>query len=281
MKKVIVKRRHFNHPWVFSNEIIRVDDNARAGDVVLVEERKKVIGTGFYNPHSLITVRLFSEIAQDFNQEFIHQKIVRANEFRRGLGESYRMLYSESDGLPGFIVDKYKDYLVTQINSLGMELHKEIIYKSLIEEFSPMGIYEKAEPGLRKLEGLEPINNIIYGDIPEVIEIEQDGIRFFVNIVCGQKTGFFFDQRENRQKLQELARGDILDCFCYTGGFSLYTADKGNVLGLDSSKMAIEYARKNAELNNLSNCQFECQDVFDALNNYKVSLGITGCVPQH
>lgn len=263
MKKIIVHRRHFNHPWIFSNEIVQAED-AKPGEVVKVEERRRVIGTGFYNPHSLIAIRLFSENEEEFNKDFITRKLSKANESRMGMGDSFRLVYSESDGLPGLIIDKYNDHYVVTVNSLGMEQHKETLYKILIDEYAPKGIGEKSDEGLRKLEGLEPVNEIVYGNIPELVEIEQDGIKFLVDIVSGQKTGFFFDQRENRQKIKELAKGEILDCFCYTGGFSLYAAEKDNVLGIDSSASAINLARQNAKLNNLG-CRFEDQDVFETL----------------
>uniref|UniRef100_A0A7V1EJ22 Class I SAM-dependent rRNA methyltransferase n=1 Tax=candidate division WOR-3 bacterium TaxID=2052148 RepID=A0A7V1EJ22_UNCW3 len=263
MKKVIVYRRHLNHPWIFSNEVIK-SENPSPGEVVKVEERKKVIGTGFYNPHSLITVRLFSDKEEDFSKEFLFNRIKNALINRSNLGESFRLIYSESDRLPGLIIDKYKNFFVVEINCLGMDKRKELVFQTLKEIFNPEGIYEKPDQNLRKLEGLESENKLVYGKIPEVVEIEQDGIKFLVDIINGQKTGFFFDQRENRQKLAEYATGQILDCFCYTGGFSLYTAKKGNVLGIDSSEKAIEIAKKNAFLNHLE-CDFACEDVFKAL----------------
>jgi len=263
VKKVIVYRRHLNHPWIFSNEVIKTEKPS-PGEVVKVEERKKVIGTGFYNPHSLITVRLFSDKEEDFSKEFLLNRIKKALIDRSDLGESFRLIYSESDRLPGLIIDKYRNYFVVEINCLGMDKRKELVFQTLKEIFNPEGIYEKPDQNLRKLEGLESENKIVYGKIPELVEIEQDGIKFLVDIINGQKTGFFFDQRENRQKLAEFATGQILDCFCYTGGFSLYTAKKGKVLGIDSSAKAIEIAKKNALLNNLE-CDFECEDVFKTL----------------
>ncbi|MGB9720368.1 MAG: class I SAM-dependent rRNA methyltransferase [bacterium] len=263
MKKVIVYRRHLDHPWIFSNEVIKTEDPS-PGEVVKVEERKKVIGTGFYNPHSLIAVRLFSEREEDFSREFLLNRIKNALINRSDLGESFRLIYSESDGLPGLIVDKYGNFFVVEINCLGMDKRKQMIFQVLTDLFNPEGIYEKSDENLRKLEGLEPENRPICGKIPELVEIEQDGIKFLVDIINGQKTGFFFDQRENRQKIAEFACGEILDCFCYTGGFSLYAAKKGKVSGIDSSEKAIEIAKKNAVLNNLE-CDFQCEDVFKTL----------------
>uniref|UniRef100_A0A7V3RGX9 Class I SAM-dependent rRNA methyltransferase n=1 Tax=candidate division WOR-3 bacterium TaxID=2052148 RepID=A0A7V3RGX9_UNCW3 len=266
MKKVIVRRHHPNHPWIFSNEIIKAEDPS-PGEVVRVEEGKKVVGSGFYNPHSLICVRLFADKEEDFSKNLVFERIKQAYNKRKDLGESFRLVYSESDGLPGLIIDKYNDYLVIEVNCLGMDKRKELVVQALIELFNPAGIYEKSDENLRKLEGLEIVNKKVYGEIPELIEIEQDGIRFLVDIINGQKTGFFFDQRENRRKITEIARGEILDCFCYTGGFSLYTASKGNVLGIDSSESALELAKRNAALNNLK-IDFELMDVFKALRKF-------------
>lgn len=266
MKKVIVHRRHFNHPWIFSNEVVRAEDIS-PGEVVKIEERHKTIGVGFYNPHSLIAVRQYSEVEQDFDKNFIRKKLIDAGEIRKHMGKSYRFVYSESDSLPGLIIDRYEDYFVVQINSLGMEQQKEKLFKILVEDYGPKGIYEKSEENLRKLEGLEPVSNVIYGTVPEIIEIEQDGLRFLVDVINGQKTGFFLDQRENRLKARESAKGEILDCFCYSGAFSLYAVKKGNILGIDSSASAIDLAQKNARLNNLE-CSFECRDVFETLREF-------------
>lgn len=266
MKKVIVNRRHPDHPWVFSNEVIRAED-ASAGAIVRVEEHRRLVGTAFYNPHSLIALRFISPTGEDFDENFIRNKLRSARPRRNGLGESFRLVFSECDGLPGLIVDKYEKYFVVQVNCRGMESYKETVYKILTEEFSPGGIYEKADEPLRGLEGLEAVNRVVFGEIPDRVEIEQDGIKFLVDIKGGQKTGFFFDQRANRRQVRELGRGDILDCFCYTGGFSLYAADRGDVLGLDTSEPALENARRNAELNG-RRCRFENADVLAALRGF-------------
>jgi 23S rRNA (cytosine1962-C5)-methyltransferase len=269
MKKVIVHRRHVNHPWIFSNEVVRAEDGVVPGAAVRVEERRKTIGAGFYNPHSLIAVRLFADQERDFDAALIQERMRAAHAVRNGLGETYRFIFSESDGLPGLIIDKYEKYFVVQINALGMELYKDKIFKALVDDFAASGIYEKNnEEGLRSLEGLEPCVNTVHGTIPERIEIELDGVKFLVDLVNGQKTGFFLDQRLNRQRIRDLAHGDILDCFCYTGAFSLYAGQKAgvNITGVDSSEPAIRLAKENARLNNIE-AEFSCQDVFDMLNS--------------
>lgn len=264
--KITVKRRHFNHPWIFSNEIIK-KENIAPGSIVLVEEQKKIIGTGFYNPHSLIAIRLFSYGAEKFNRDFLLKKLKSAWMKRSGMGESFRLVASECDGLPGLVIDKYNKYFVIQINCFGMEQYKEMIKEILIGEFKAEGIYEKSEEGLRKQEGLTVTNGIISGSIPDLVEIEQDGFRFLVDIKNGQKTGFFFDQRENRKMIKKLAEGEVLDCFCYTGAFSIYAGNKGKALGIDSSQPAIALAKKNAEINNLR-CDFDCAEVFKTLREF-------------
>uniref|UniRef100_A0A7C4XLF6 Class I SAM-dependent rRNA methyltransferase n=1 Tax=candidate division WOR-3 bacterium TaxID=2052148 RepID=A0A7C4XLF6_UNCW3 len=267
LKKVIVHRQHPGHPWIFSNEIIKAEEGIDPGDVVKVEEGKKTIGSGFYNPHSLIAIRLFSTTEQNFNEKFLSERLKNAFISRTGMGSSFRLVHSESDGLPGLVIDKYNDLYVIQINSLGMEKNKDLLFRVLIDEYKPAGIYEKSEETLRKIEGLEIINRVVYGKIPELVEIEQDGFKFLVDIINGQKTGFFFDQRENRKKISRFAWGEILDCFCYTGGFSIYSAKKGNTNGIDISEPAVELAKRNALLNNLK-CNFLVEDVFVALRKF-------------
>ncbi len=266
MNRIIVNRRHFNHPWIFSNEIIKTE-GVVPGEVVKVEEKRRIIGSGFYNPHSLIAIRLFSEKEENFTAELIAERLKKAQTLRQDMGNSFRLVYSESDGLPGLIIDKYNNIFVVEINCLGVDQLKERVYKVLIDLYNPDGIYEKADENLRKLEGLEPVNKIIYGKIPEYVEIEQDGFKYLVDVINGHKTGFFFDQRENRKKIAEIAHGDTLDCFCYTGGFSLYAAKNSNVLGIDISNESLELAKKNAQLNNLV-CSFECGDVFKMLRKF-------------
>lgn len=266
MIKVIVKRRHPGHPWIFSNEIIRAE-SAVPGAVVRVEEQRRFIGTAFYHPHSLIALRLLTGVDEEFNEDLIRRRILQAGRARGGLDASGRLVYSESDGLPGLIVDQYSGHLVLQVNCQGMEKMKDSVIRILQDLYSPPGIYEKSDSSLRRLENLEPVDRIVCGTIPDRIEIEQDGLRFLVDVRNGQKTGFFFDQRANRRRTKEFARGEILDAFCYTGGFALYAARQGNVLGIDTAENAIALARENARLNDLA-IQFATDDVITALRRF-------------
>ena len=178
--------------------------------------------------------------------------------------------------MPGLIIDKYENNFVIQVHCYGIELKKDLIVKELVK-FSPEFIYEKSDERLRKLEGLSLANGLVYGKKFDLIEIKQNDIKFLVDIENGQKTGFFFDLREIREKLSMLAKDkEVLDLFCYTGGFSLYAARGGakSVLGIDSSEDAIEIAKHNGELNNFKRVNFECGDVFDFLRDDKKCYGI-------
>ncbi len=273
-KEVLVRKIHPGHPWIFSNEIFRVFGEPAPGDVVKVTRKagrkRELIGFGFYNPHSLIAVRLFSK-EEDFTKVFLKKKIERALRLRQRILEdnSFRLIHGESDGLPGLIIDKYENGFVLEINCLGMEIRKNLIIDTLAELFNINFIYEKSDSHYRKFEGLEPVVRIVRGELQERVVIIQNGIHFSVDIIQGQKTGFYFDQRTNRQKVKELAAGKrVLDLFCYTGGFALY-AGQGkakSVLGVDSSERAIELAQENSRLNNLERqCSFVVGDVFEFL----------------
>lgn len=258
-KQVITCRTHPGHPWIFSNEILKVLGEPKAGDTVeawhKAGRRKEFIGLGFYNPHSLISVRLFST-EENFTQGFVMKRLGAALAFRRQFieDESLRLVHGESDGLPGLIIDKYANGFVLQINCLGMDLQRDTIVAALQEMFQPDFIYEKSDTNYRKLEGLNEQTRLLAGQLPASVPIIQDGIHFLVDVKLGQKTGFYFDQRDNRRRVRELARGKkVLDLFCYTGGFSLYALKGGaeSVTGVDSSNPAIELAMKNGAMNKM------------------------------
>ncbi len=271
MKKVFIRKHHPSHPWIFSNELKRADGVIEPGEVVDVYKGKVYLGRGFYNPHSLIAVRRYSDGSVDFDQVFVDRSIASAWEYRKRYisDSSFRLVFSEADNLPGLIIDKYEDNFVIQIHCYGMEMKKDLIINSLIE-FQPGFIYEKDDSYLRTLEGLKAENRLLYGNISGPIIIVQDGIKFYVDIEKGQKTGFYFDLRAIRNWVRDNSRGRrLLDLFCYTGGFSLYGARGGAlaVLGIDSSRYACELARKNAVLNNFTNIEFSCSDVFEFLRS--------------
>lgn len=253
------------HCWIFSNEIENFEKSAVPGSLaVAVTSGNQSLGLGFFNPRSLIAWRRLSPHIEPIDKEFFKNKFAAAAEFRErfypGLG-SFRLCFGESDGLPGLVIDKYGDVFVVQALAAGMDCRLDIIARALEETFSAKGIYLQGEHPSRVLEGLKTESRLLAGDVPSRVVIEQHGLRFIVPILEGQKTGFYFDQRDNREAVALHARGRrVLDLYSYVGAFGLVAARAGaeKVLGLDSSEMAVKIARENAELNGLAGrCQFD------------------------
>jgi 23S rRNA (cytosine1962-C5)-methyltransferase len=272
MERISVTRIHPGHPWIFSNEV-KKSKTIDPGAVVAVYKGRKCIGAGLYNPHSLIAVRLFSREPEDFDASLVADRLDRALAYRKGIIKetSFRLVHSESDGLPGLVIDKYEDGYVIQIHCCGVALRRDLVCDSL-RRFDPQFIYEKSEPRLRRLEGLALDNGLLSGKPPGLVSIVQDRINFLVDIEKGQKTGFFFDLRAIRNLVSTMSRDKtVLDLFCYTGGFALYAARAGakSVLGIDSSRSAVELARENCRLNGFQEVEFKCADVFDFLRSEK------------
>jgi 23S rRNA (cytosine1962-C5)-methyltransferase len=261
IKKVFLKRNeekriNSGHPWVFSNEIREIQGAPSKGDIVeTYDNLQRFLGQGFFNPSSLIAVRLITRSQENIDTAFWARKISKALEYRKTIypdSESFRAFFGESDGIPGLIVDKYGSYLSLQFLSAGIEKNQNEIIEALKQVFNPAGIIARNDSFLRKLEGLEEKTEILYGDIPNRIKIEENGILFWVDISSGQKTGFYFDQRDNRHLFSKYCKGKkILDCFCHTGAFGIYALKAGakEVIWLDSSKSALEKAEENADLN--------------------------------
>jgi len=270
MNRIYISRHHRGHPWIFSNEIKNKNDLV-AGEVVDIYRGRTFLGRGFYNPHSLIAVRRFSSKPQEFDQRFVDTMITEALQYRSPFitSKSFRLIYSESDNLPGLIVDKYESNYVIQINCLGMDERRELIVNSLLR-MNPESIYEKNDAPLRALEGLQARAGLIHGQLKNPVPIELDGLRFLVDIESGQKTGFFLDLNDIRQKIR-LFSGNrkVLDLFCYTGAFSCYAACGGatSTTGVDSSETAIALARENCRINKMEKTVFIHADVFDFLRS--------------
>jgi 23S rRNA (cytosine1962-C5)-methyltransferase len=273
LRKNEERRLLAGHPWVFSNEIEEVRGIPAAGDVVEILSRSgKILGIGFYNPHSLIAVRRLSPHITRVDGEFFRARLARALELRTRCfpgATSYRLVHGESDGLPGLIVDRYNEYLCVQVFSCGMERHLQEICDRLEELLHPAGIVERNDTPLRELESLPRREGILRGTAGTTIHSEE-GVRFTVDPLQGQKTGFFLDQRENRLAFRRFCAGiDVLDAFCNDGGFALHAAAAGaaSVLGIDISEEAVTRARANAALNSASTVLFEKADVFAALES--------------
>ena len=251
------RRLKAGHWWVFSNEIDGLDTSVEPGTLVRVLSADGVqVGIGTFNPHSLIAVRLLQKGEGDLPPDFIFEKLDEAYTRRKEIGvRKYgRMCYGEGDNLPGLVVDRYGDILVVDILTAGMELLKPQITKALQKIFKPTGIYYKNDSAFRALEGLTNTPEII-GEVPETVEIEENGVKYIVPLRGGQKTGFYFDQRENRAFLKPYFKDKlVLDLYSYIGSFGLTAALAGaaQVWGCDSSAAAVELAQKNAELNGVS-----------------------------
>lgn len=273
LKKGEEKRILSGHLWVFSNEVKEIRGLPASGDTVrLIDGSGRFIGIGFFNTDSLISFRFLSGKDEEINSDFFKTRIKNAVDFRRNIYpglESFRAVFGESDCLPGLIVDKYGEYLAVQFLSAGMEKNKDLVVNALRDVFSPKGIIARNDSALRKLEGLESKVEVIFGNVPERFRIEENGCVFWVDLYSGQKTGFFFDQRENRAALSKYCSGKkVLDCFCHTGAFGIYAAKAGasEITCVDSSKTAIALAGENAKLNCLENlfCGVEA-DISDYL----------------
>ncbi len=282
LKRNEEKRLQAGHPWVYRTEIEEIYGPFEPGDIVEVEDsRGKFIGRGYINPASMITVRLLTyERAEEINEAFWRRRLSAAWNYRQKVlqgadTDSCRVVFGEADFLPGFIVDKFGPYLVVQSLALGIDRFQETLVKLLDELIQPEGIYERSDAAVRKLEGLELRTGFLKGNFDPVVIIRENGIRFYVDIAQGQKTGYFLDQRENRAAIRPLVAGArVLDCFCHTGSFSVHAARYGarEVLGLDISEKAIEMARRNAALNGYEDiCSFKVANVFDALREMERS----------
>ena len=274
---VILRRREERrlldgHAWVFSNEIERTEGGPPPGSVVAVHRSDgRVVGYGLYNPHSLIAVRIFSRDRAVLDREFLEERLLAAASLRERLypgATAFRLVHGESDGLPGLVVDRFGDAFCIQTLSLGMDRLKPAICDALAGLFSASVIVERNESALRTLEGLPRNSGALRGEPAEVVIREED-LEFGVDLLAGHKTGFYFDQRENRMALRRYAAaGRALDMYCNEGAFALHLARAGavEVLGIDTSAAAVGRARSNASRNGLEGgCSFEEADVSTAL----------------
>lgn len=274
LKKGEEKRILAGHSWVYANEVANIDGKDKNGSLASVYSADgRYIGKGYINHLSKILVRIFIRDDRVDDEEFYKARISAADGYRKSIGydNCYRMVFAEADNLPALTVDRYGDYLAVQFMSLGVDMRKELIVKCLIDLFSPKGIYERSDEPVRLKEGLQEVTGLLYGEIPDFVEIKENGIKMLVDIKHGQKTGYFLDQKENRLASRRYAVGKtVLDCFCNSGGFSMNTAAVAqNVTALDISQLALDNVKKNAEINGYTNVQTVCGDVFQLLREYK------------
>ena len=264
--------------WIFDNEIDTIMGSFENGDIVIVHDFDGYpMGRGFINVNSKIRIRLMTRhVDQEINEEFLRMRVQRAWDYRKTTVDtsSCRMIFGEADFLPGFVVDKYEDVLVVQCLALGMEQFKRKIVDLLKEVLAAdgihiRGVYERSDANERKKEGLPKVKDFIGEAFDTNIEIVENGVHYMVDVVNGQKTGFFLDQKYNRLAMQRICKGKkVLDCFTHMGTFALNAGIAGasDVIGLDISEYAIEQANANARLNGLADTvHFRCANVLDEL----------------
>lgn len=249
------------HPWVYSGAVARVHGDVEPGQIVdVVSDRGRFVGRGYYNPRSTIAVRLLGrDRSRPIDRAFLADRIGRAVRLRRedpllADTDAVRLVHGESDDLPGLIVDEYAGYLVIQLHTWGMERLRAEIIDALMEVVAPRGIYERSDVGTRRADGLRdrPTGMLAGQEPPELIAVQERGVRLLVDVRRGQKTGLFIDQRENRTLLQHLGAGrSVLNCFSYTGGFSAHALKGGarSVLEVDIAPGTLGLARQNLEAN--------------------------------
>ena len=255
------------HPWVFRSDVTRVE--AAPGAVVRVLAREgRPLGFAFFSSRSEIRLRIV-ERGASLSPTFLRDRLAAALRWRETVASGVpacRVVHGEGDGIPSLVVDRYGEHLVVQTLSQGTESLKDEIVTSLVELLRPRGILERNDPKVRLLEGLEQRVGVLHGEVPDLVEVDEGGVRVEADLWKGQKTGLFLDQRENHLTARSYARGRVLDAFSYVGGFALHVASVADeVLAVDSSAQAVERIRRNATRNGLSNVVSREANVFDLL----------------
>lgn len=261
MKKITVSKEAISKLkslfcWVYQNELATPPKDLKDGEVVeIYTAGGEYLATGYINQKSVISVRVLSFEKTEIDKEFFRARLQTAIAKRKQIqskSNAYRLVHSEADFLAGLIVDFYNGYLAVQINTLGMEKQRDIIIELLVELLNPKGIFDKSDAKVRKKEGIDTQNGVIYGEVPQDIYIEENGIKFAMSLYDGQKTGFYLDQRRNRDIVSKYVESDmsVLDVFCNAGGFGLYALSKGaKVQFVDASASAISQVENNITLN--------------------------------
>lgn len=266
-----IERLRSGHLWIYRSDVRSAQ--AEPGAIVRVmDERARFHGRAFYSDKSQIAIRLLTSHDEPVDRAFFTERFRRAADFRKRIvenTEAYRLIYGEADMLSSLVVDRYGDCLVIQTLSQGTERHKDLFVQILTELFSPKGILERNDPKVRLLESLDQRVSVLYGDIPAEITAKENGVSFIYDLQKGQKTGSFLDQRENHWAARRYACGDVLDCFTYQGGFAVTIADRcEHVEAVDMAPTAIEAAKRNHQLNGLSNIHLREGNTFDILKEY-------------
>ncbi len=263
-----VARARSGHPWIYRSDIAEATGDA--GDVLRVVDRGgRFLGRAFYNPKSEITLRIATREDEEVNEDFFRARIEKARSYRESLNidaDAYRLLHAEADGVPGLVADRYGDFFVLQVGSAAVEQRLAPIVAVLEDLFAPAGILLSGGSAARKREGLPTGVRVLSGQVPELVIVREGPLRYWADLWEGQKTGGFLDQRDNHLAAGRYAKGRILDVFSYAGGFALHAARGAEVVeAVDASGDALEAARKNAELNGLTNVAFTRANAFDLL----------------
>jgi 23S rRNA (cytosine1962-C5)-methyltransferase len=269
-----VERLRLGHLWVYRSDVRSAQ--AEPGAIVrLLDDRGHFQGRAFYSDKSQIAVRLLTREDRPIDRAFLTERLRHAAAYRSLVvenSEACRLVYSEADLLPSLIVDRYADCFVVQTLSQGTERIKNLVVEILAELFSPRGILERNDPKVRLLEGLDQRVGVLHGEIPPELRVKENGVTFIHDLLKGQKTGSFLDQRENHWAARRYASGEVLDCFSYQGGFALTIADKcAHVQGVEMAPTALEAARRNQQLNSIANVDFREGNTFDVLKQYDES----------
>jgi 23S rRNA (cytosine1962-C5)-methyltransferase len=276
LRRKIAPRVANGHPWIFANEVEKVEGDPAPGEVVEVfYSDGKPAGKGYYNSQSQILVRLLTRNrSEEINDDWFLKKIQACWDYRRRLGytENCRLVFGEADGIPQLIIDKFNDYFVIQTLALGIDRWKPALVKALQTVFQPKGIYERNDVPVRELEGLPQQKGFLSASFDTSILINENGLKFHVDIENGQKTGYFLDQQDNRRAIRHIVDGaDVLGAFTYTGTFEIHAGHYGarSVLGLDISQNAVDQANRNAALNGLEGMvKFQQANAFDVLKQW-------------
>jgi 23S rRNA (cytosine1962-C5)-methyltransferase len=276
LRRKIAPRVANGHPWIFANEVEKVEGSPEPGAIVdVLYHDGKFCGKGYYNAASQIMVRLLTrEPKETVDEAFFKRKIEQCWKYRQSIGytENCRLVFGEADGIPQCIIDKFNDYFVIQTLALGIDRWKPALVKALNEIFSPKGIFERNDVPVRELEGLPQHKGFLSEPFDPKIVINENGLKFHVDVENGQKTGYFLDQQDNRRAIEHIVKGqDVLGAFTYTGTFEIHAAHYGakSVLGLDISQNAVDQANRNAALNGLDQVvKFEQANAFDVLKQW-------------
>ncbi|ABR31722.1 SAM-dependent methyltransferase [Thermosipho melanesiensis] len=274
LKKNIKNRIRNGHPWIYENEIESYEENIKNGNIVdIFNHENFFIGKGYINFNSKIRIRILTRKNESIEKDFFKKRFISALKRRNTKENSFRVIFSEADNLPGLIVDKFDNYIVLEINTLGMERFKSLIIDTIVELFNPKGIFEKSNNSSREKEGLEKFSGWVYKNGPELIPFNLNGLKFFAD-TKGQKTGSFLDQRINAKSLKNFSKNKVcLDAFCYTGNFGMHMLLYGakHVTFLDYSQRAIDIVNLIAKENGFKNYETIVGNAFDILKNFDKS----------